>query len=274
MRKFACMTLGVITALALIAPAAGRAAEGQKDRNRKSVHVIYGRDDLLEGLEDLKNSLNGKIPGVIVIPGNQCQLPGQKPEQKPDTDKPVTKPEETPDTEQPEETPEQKPDTDKPVTKPEETPDTEQPEEKPEQQPDEDKPETEEPESPETLSFAHQVVKLVNEERAKAGLSPLQIVEKAEAAAAVRAKEIETSFSHTRPNGSSFSTALKEQGVSFRGSGENIAWGQKTPEAVMNAWMNSPGHRANILNRSFTGIGVGYQQNSRGVGYWTQLFIY
>lgn len=64
----------------------------------------------------------------------------------------------------------------------------------------------------------------------------------------MRAKETEQSFSHTRPNGSNFSTALKEQGVSYRGSGENIAWGQKTPEDVMKAWMNSEGHRANILN--------------------------
>ena len=58
-------------------------------------------------------------------------------------------------------------------------------------------------------------------------------------AAQVRAREIEKSFSHTRPDGSSFSTALTQQGVTYRGSGENIAWGQKTPEQVMNGWMNS-----------------------------------
>ena len=98
--------------------------------------------------------------------------------------------------------------------------------------------------------------------------------EKVEAAALVRAKETEQSFSHTRPNGSSFSTALKEQGVSYRSSGENIAWGQKTPEDVMKAWMNSEGHRANILNARFTKIGVGYYQNARGTNYWTQLFTY
>ena len=84
------------------------------------------------------------------------------------------------------------------------------------------------------LSYAEQVVKLVNEERTKAGLSPLTMDAGITAAANVRAREIKQSFSHTRPDGRSFSTALQEQGVTFRGSGENIAWGQKTPEQVMN----------------------------------------
>ena len=110
-------------------------------------------------------------------------------------------------------------------------------------------------------------------ERAKAGLSPLQVDQNVQAAAQVRAVEIKTSFSHTRPDGRDFSTALKEQGVSYRGSGENIAWGQKSPEQVMEGWMNSAGHRANILNEKFTSIGVGYVQIG-GVNYWTQLFTY
>lgn len=139
-------------------------------------------------------------------------------------------------------------------------------------------PETETPdnsgsESTPELSLAKQVVALVNEERAAAGLNPLTINESAMSAALVRAKEIRQSFSHTRPDGSSFSTALKEQGVSYRGSGENIAYGQRSPETVMKAWMNSSGHRANILNAKYTSIGVGcYEQN--GTLYWTQLFIY
>lgn len=126
----------------------------------------------------------------------------------------------------------------------------------------------------ETLSYAEQVVKLVNEERAKAGLSALKIDADITDAANVRAKEIVQKFSHTRPNGSSFSSVLKEQGVSFRGSGENIAWGQKSPEEVMKGWMNSDGHRANILNKNYKNIGVGYYQNEKGVNYWVQLFTY
>lgn len=140
--------------------------------------------------------------------------------------------------------------------------------------PDTDTPETENPEEDGTTTFAEQVVNLVNAERAKAGLKALQIDEKVAAAANVRAKEIKQSFSHTRPNGSSFSTALKEQGVSYRGSGENIAYGQLSPEAVMNGWMNSDGHRANILNANFTHIGVGHFQDGNGTNYWAQLFIY
>ena len=122
-------------------------------------------------------------------------------------------------------------------------------------------------------SYVSQVVTLVNEERAKAGLAALTVDSKAEAAAAVRAKEIMTSFSHTRPNGSSFSTALKEQGASYSTAGENIAWGQKTPQEVVTGWMNSSGHRANILGANYTKIGCGFYQGSDGTCYWSQLFM-
>ncbi len=139
--------------------------------------------------------------------------------------------------------------------------------------PDNSIPENDKPENNENLSYVEQVVNLVNTERAKEGLAPLSVDKKVQAAAQVRAVEIKSSFSHTRPNGSNFSTALKEQGVSYRRSGENIAWGQRTPEEVVKAWMNSAGHRANIMNKSFTKIGVGYYQGSNGVNYWSQLFI-
>lgn len=134
--------------------------------------------------------------------------------------------------------------------------------------------ETPDTEDTQTATYAEQVVALVNKERVKAGLSELTLDKTIETAATVRAKEIEQSFSHTRPDGSSFSTALKEQGITYRGSGENIAWGQKSPEEVVNAWMNSEGHRANILNSKYTKIGVGHYQNSKGTNYWAQLFTY
>ena len=122
-------------------------------------------------------------------------------------------------------------------------------------------------------AWINEVVELVNEERAKAGLSALTVHTGAASAAQVRAKELETSFSHTRPDGSNFSTALKEAGVNYSGAGENIAYGQQSPQAVMEQWMNSAGHRANILNPDFTAIGVGHYENGTGVNYWTQLFI-
>ncbi|MEY8339038.1 CAP domain-containing protein [Lachnospiraceae bacterium 62-35] len=120
--------------------------------------------------------------------------------------------------------------------------------------------------------FKAQVVELVNQERAKAGLSPLTINSRASAAAQTRAKEITASFSHTRPDGRNFSTALSEAGVSYQKSGENIAYGQRSPKEVMEAWMNSPSHRAAILDGSYREIGIGHYRNN-GVDYWTQLFI-
>ena len=123
-----------------------------------------------------------------------------------------------------------------------------------------------------THPYIKAVVDLVNIERAKEGLAPLTINTNVQAAAQVRAMECEQLFSHTRPNGSSFATALREQGVSYRRAGENIAWGQRTPEQVVTGWMNSEGHRANIMNSEFTTIGVGYYQNANGTNYWCQLF--
>lgn len=147
------------------------------------------------------------------------------------------------------------------------------------EKPETEKPETEKPETPEieipdtqNKSFAQQVVDLVNRERAKEGLAPLTMDETLNQAALVRAKEIQTSFSHTRPNGSGFATAIKEAGAAYRTAGENIAWGQDSPEEVVEAWMNSAGHRKNIMNASFTRIGVGHLQNGAGTDYWAQLF--
>lgn len=122
--------------------------------------------------------------------------------------------------------------------------------------------------------YVLKVVELVNKERKSAGLNPVTLNTDATTAAQVRAEESSVSFSHTRPDGTSFATALKDAGVSYRSCGENIAWGQKTPEQVMEGWMNSAGHRANILNASYTEIGVGFYQNASGVNYWSQLFIY
>lgn len=121
--------------------------------------------------------------------------------------------------------------------------------------------------------YIKQVLALVNEERAKAGIAPLTANASAEKAAVVRSQEIKSNFSHTRPNGSGFSTALTEAGVKFRSSGENIAYGQNTPQEVMQGWMNSAGHRANILNQDFTSIGIGHYEDANGIDYWTQLFF-
>lgn len=125
------------------------------------------------------------------------------------------------------------------------------------------------PESGEQAYLA-EVIRLVNEERAKQGLSALKTTDAITRAAQVRADELLQLFDHTRPDGRSCFTALGEAGVSFRAAGENIAMGYPTPAAVVEGWMNSPGHRANILSGSFTTIGVGYNsQNSC----WVQMFV-
>lgn len=121
--------------------------------------------------------------------------------------------------------------------------------------------------------YIKRVVELVNAERAKVNLPALTMSEDLNKAAQIRAVETTKSFSHTRPNGKSFSSVLSENNITFRGAGENIAWGQKTPEAVVNAWMNSSGHRANILNKNYTFIGIGYHLNG-STPYWSQLFTY
>lgn len=119
--------------------------------------------------------------------------------------------------------------------------------------------------------FEAEVLRLVNIERGKYGLSPLAMDSKLTKVAHIRAKEIVTSFSHTRPNGSTCFTTAKEIGVSYRSAGENIAYGYPSPQSVVNGWMNSEGHRKNILSQSFGKIGIGCYKNGRTL-YWTQFF--
>lgn len=120
--------------------------------------------------------------------------------------------------------------------------------------------------------YEMQVLSLVNTHRVSSGLSPLSWDDSLGQAADIRASEVSLVFSHTRPDGSSCFTVISQLGISGRTFGENIAAGQKTPEAVTTAWMNSPGHRANIMNGSFKRLGVGYYTDPSGRPYWVQLF--
>nr|WP_302642335.1 CAP domain-containing protein [uncultured Agathobaculum sp.] len=120
-------------------------------------------------------------------------------------------------------------------------------------------------------SAASEVVRLTNSARSQNGYAALVEDGALSEAAAVRAREIARSFSHTRPSGASFSSALSESGVSYLRAGENIASGQKSASEVVKAWMNSPGHRANILNSSYSRIGSA-SVNIDGTLYWVQLF--
>ena len=128
-----------------------------------------------------------------------------------------------------------------------------------------------------TINYANtektkEVINLVNKERTARGLSELKMNQKLMYAAMIRAEEISESFSHTRPDGTSCFTIFEDLNIDYYGAGENIAYGYVSPEAVMTGWMNSPGHKANILTGSFTEIGVGcFEKNGRL--YWVQMFI-
>jgi uncharacterized YkwD family protein len=115
-------------------------------------------------------------------------------------------------------------------------------------------------------------VALVNEQRAANGLAPLTLNEKLSNAARAKSQDMHDNnyFDHNSPTYGSPFQMLTSFGISYRAAGENIAMGYATPEAVVTAWMNSTGHRANILNASYTQIGVGYVASG---SYWTQEFI-
>lgn len=307
MKKLTLLTTGFLTLACLGGQAmtaeAASLKEAQVIRNGNSIVISYGINGESncdsEIMEQIKTQIKEQIREQLENKWNNLCPPNKPDVNVPDTDTPDT---DTPDTDMPDtNAPDTNaPDIDAPDTNAPDTnaPDTNAPDT---DAPDTDAPDTNAPdtsvpdtgipeinkpgmnapgtEAPDTdtpdtnLSYVEQVVKLVNKEREKRNLAPLSIDKSVQAAAQVRAQECEQSFSHTRPDGSGFATALKEQKVSYRTAGENIAWGQRSPEEVVNAWMNSDGHRANILSAKYTSIGVGYYQNAKGVNYWSQLFI-
>lgn len=126
------------------------------------------------------------------------------------------------------------------------------------------------------LTILNEVLDLVNSAREEAGLDPLELDPTLCGAAQVRAEECVGSFSHTRPNGDRYKTAITEAGLSANYTGENIATGHTGAKQVVDAWMKSEGHRANILNEHYTKLGVGFEANTgnRYRGYaWAQLFM-
>ncbi|MBQ7131557.1 MAG: hypothetical protein IJO29_03210 [Oscillospiraceae bacterium] len=120
--------------------------------------------------------------------------------------------------------------------------------------------------------YIDQVAALVNIERQAQGLEPLSVYPLLCEAAIERSVEIVELFDHQRPDGTICYTVLEDYSIEFWEFGENIAMGYTTPEAVVQGWMDSPNHRANILGENFTHIGIGYYK-SGNVAYWTQLFI-
>ena len=126
--------------------------------------------------------------------------------------------------------------------------------------------------SPDTSEYAVQVAMLANEARAANGLSKLRLSETLFDMAQVRCEEIAQYFSHTRPDGSSGFSIYDDYGIGYWFVAENIAAGQSDPQSVIDTWLSSPGHRANMLSDRIGFIGVGYV-NVDGVNYWVQEFV-
>ncbi|KMN46812.1 CAP domain-containing protein [Bacillus sp. LK2] len=200
-----------------------------------------------------------------------CFIPGQQPTENVVTEQPTAKPE----TQKPVE---QKPVEQKPA---EETakPEAQKPAENNGTQNNNNQNETQKPaeqkpaEEAKSLSeFEQRVVELTNTERTKQGLPALKIDTELSKVARIKSEDMQKNnyFDHNSPTYGSPFDMMKKFGISYKSAGENIAQGQRTPEEVVQAWMNSAGHRANILNSGFTHIGVGYVESGN---YWTQQFI-
>lgn len=199
--------------------------------------------------EDMQKVLNQYLAKYnITIPAAQAQ---QKPVQKP-TQKPAQQPaqQEAGTTNQ-----------SKPAAKPA------APEVTPDKSTDK-KPET----SSELSAFEQEVVKLTNAEREKQGLAALKIDTELSKVARIKSQDMKDKnyFDHNSPTYGSPFDMMKQFGISYKTAGENIAQGQQTPAEVVQAWMNSQGHRENIMNPNYTHIGLGYEESGN---YWTQLFI-
>ena len=124
-------------------------------------------------------------------------------------------------------------------------------------------------------AYQREVVNIVNAERSKRGLAPLILDSSLSNVATKKSQDMINRgyFDHNSPTYGSPFDMMKQFGISYKAAGENIAMGQKDPQDVMNAWMNSDGHRKNILSPNFTHIGVGIAKASNGQLYWTQMFI-
>ena len=293
MRKFlATLLTGVIAASSVATAGAANSdsfiyGDVNNDKKVSTVDAVLIMRNTL-GLNDLSADAAVRADvdgdGSVTIKDSICVLryicgfldtfpveegPAQKPTEAPTaepTERPSQKPTEAP-TAAPTERPTQKP-TEAPTAVPTEKP-TQKPTEAPAELPtnscnsiyDAD---TEK----DCYTLSYKVFEIVNQERIKAGVKPLKFNNDMYKAAMVRAKECDESFSHDRPNGTSCFTALKEAGVKYFSAGENIAMGYRTPADVMKGWMDSEGHRNNILDPDFTDFACGVYKS----GYWSQFF--
>ncbi|MFD6442777.1 CAP domain-containing protein [Peribacillus sp. NPDC060186] len=246
MKKKMFMSAAAAAAIIFTGVGANQAEAANCDTVKQVTYKSINQEDMQKVLNQYLTKYN------VTLPASQSQsLPAQKPAQKP--------------VQQPAQEQAQKP-VQKPVQKPAQKP-AGTTNAQPEKATDE-KTET----SSQLSAFEQQVVKLTNAERAKQGLAALKIDTELSKVARLKSQDMKDKnyFDHNSPTYGSPFDMMKKFGISYTSAGENIAQGQKTPEEVVEAWMNSQGHRENIMNSSFTHIGVGYVESGN---YWTQQFI-
>ncbi|KEK23567.1 CAP domain-containing protein [Bacillus gaemokensis] len=258
------LTLGVSSLDAQAATVQPSAIKVQNIQQAKVVMKHMNQQELQAylqsmGIDSLSQWNQGQFQQDCFVPGQQPNVPAENvvtPETaKPETTKPV----------------EQKPAENKETVKPEAQKPAENNNNNNEtQKPAENKPAEETKGS--LSEFEQRVVELTNAERTKQGLSALQVDNELSKVARTKSEDMQKNnyFDHNSPTYGSPFDMMKKFGISYKSAGENIAQGQRTPEEVVQAWMNSEGHRANILNSGFTHIGVGYVESGN---YWTQQFI-
>lgn len=261
------LVITTATAIALLATPFNGEVGAQEKKQVHSYAKVYYKTINLAPQKDTFKQLNWKAKPYWKT-GHKLNYhfnhKGDKQNPKQNVEQP-TKPEEKPsqDVEQPKQEPGkvQNPAPAQPA------PQKPQPEQPAEQQ----KP-TEQTNHAQLSAFEQEVVNLTNAERSKKGLAPLKVDVELSKVAREKSRDMSANkyFDHNSPTYGSPFDMMKKFGISYRTAGENIAMGQRTPTEVVNAWMNSQGHRANILSSNFTHIGVGYDKNGH---YWTQQFI-
>jgi uncharacterized YkwD family protein len=288
--------LGVTAAAALLAanPSASSASEGNQFANaevKTQTFQVNNKNELQSIIDRFEKQYNISINESINLDqllqqeGMMKQAPEKQAEQAPKAEAPVEEKAEAPEAKAPVEEKAEAPEAEAPVEEKTEAPEAEAPvEEKTEapaeteavpsesKQAEQAEP-TKETEADTGLSeFEQQVVNLTNEERAKAGLPALEVDTELSKVAQAKSEDMRDNnyFAHNSPTYGSPFDMMNQFGVDYQSAGENIAKGQQTPEEVVNAWMNSEGHRKNIMNGSFTHIGVGYVEEGN---IWTQQFI-
>ena len=271
--------LGVTAAAALLAanPSASSASEGNQFANAEvkaqtfQVNNINELQSIVDRFEKQYNiSINESInlDQLLQQKGMMKQVPEKQAEQAPKEEKAEAPAEAKAPVEEKAEAPK----AEAPVEEKTEAPAEAEPAPTESNQAEQAEP-TKETEADNGLSeFEQQVVNLTNEERAKAGLPELEVDTELSKVAQAKSEDMRDNnyFAHNSPTYGSPFDMMNQFGVDYQSAGENIAKGQQTPEEVVNAWMNSEGHRKNIMNGSFTHIGVGYVEEGN---IWTQQFI-